>query len=447
MTIVDYTLGQGSIKNIPFQQYQNDFTFIVDGKRYQTNRLVADILSPNIKKMHFTDPSIDEYCINTKNDKIEKSDEPDYFNEFLMLASFQNSRLDLSRQKIYSEYFYQLGNFDECIRIFQTPSQDPIPDNVLDRLLSFVSSKNDKVINPDYKSIKEIISFVASHFEDLHKEQMKKFDVDMLSEILNNENLKLSNEDSLLEFILSLYKEDYSYSPLFEYVLFSNVSQEALEKFTNEVSFDDINWSIWRSICNALVKSKSPKINRSRYVSVVVEKNHIEGKEFNGILHYLTDETGGNIHDNDTIEITSNSVFQNFHPKNLVDYESPNYYESLINTNAIICFDFKDKLVEISSYSIKTNSNPRNGNHLKSWVVEVSNDENSWEVIDSHVNDESLNDSNAIRTFSIKEPTSFCRYVRLRQTGPSWENGEGNWGGSTIFLMSCFEIYGKLKQK
>lgn len=33
-----------------------------------------------------------------------------------------------------------------------------------------------------------------------------------------------------------------------------------------------------------------------------------EGHEFEGIFKYLTDKTAGNIHDNGTIEFTSNSI-------------------------------------------------------------------------------------------------------------------------------------------
>ena len=75
------------------------------------------------------------------------------------------------------------------------------------------------------------------------KEKIKILDVDMLYEILNNDDLKISSEDSLLEFILSIYKEDLKYSILFELVLFNNTSQESFEKFINEIEFYDINAS------------------------------------------------------------------------------------------------------------------------------------------------------------------------------------------------------------
>ena len=46
-----------------------------------------------------------------------------------------------------------------------------------------------------------------------------------------------------------------------------------------------------------------------------------ENNEFNGIIKYLTGKTGGNIHDNGTINVSSNSIYGNKgHPKNLLDF-------------------------------------------------------------------------------------------------------------------------------
>ena len=43
-----------------------------------------------------------------------------------------------------------------------------------------------------------------------------------------------------------------------------------------------------------------------------------QGSEFKGIMHYLTNKTGDNIHDKGAVEITSYSICN--HPKNSVDY-------------------------------------------------------------------------------------------------------------------------------
>ena len=52
------------------------------------------------------------------------------------------------------------------------------------------------------------------------------------------------------------------------------------------------------SICQKILGKK----NENRYIESV--------KEFEGIMRNLTNETDGNIHDNATVEITSNSIQQ-----------------------------------------------------------------------------------------------------------------------------------------
>lgn len=183
---------------------------------------------------------------------------------------YQTAKLDLIHQKYYLDYFYQLGNIDEYIRLLQDPSRDLSADVTFDQLLTIIKLKEEsnKTVNSYDKSIKRIISYAASHFEDINKEKIKILDVDMLYEILNYDDLKISSEDSLLEFILSIYKEDPKYSILFELVLFNNTSQESFEKFINEIEFYDINTSTWHSICSKF--NESTKIynkNSKRYKS------------------------------------------------------------------------------------------------------------------------------------------------------------------------------------
>ena len=108
-----------------------------------------------------------------------------------------------------------------------------------------------------------------------------------------------------------------------------------------------------------------------------------------------------------------------------------------------LCFDFKDKQVQLTNYSIKSNHWGVNDDHLKNWVLEVSNDGNDWKPVDEHSNDSSLNGPYKIATFKTKEIQSFYQFVRLRQTGRNWHGQPGQYH-SAFYL---FEFYGKLKNK
>lgn len=110
-------------------------------------------------------------------------------------------------------------------------------------------------------------------------------------------------------------------------------------------------------------------------------------------MKFLSDKTGWNIHDNGTIEITSNSIFDDdndYHPKHLANYGSNDYYKSKGDKLSNICFDFKDIKILLNGYSIKSGSNGSNSYHLRIWVIEVSNDAKKWEIVDSHLNELSL---------------------------------------------------------
>ena len=66
----------------------------------------------------------------------------------------------------------------------------------------------------------------------------------------------------------------------------------------------DLNDAIWESICQKILGKK----NENRYIESVKEFEREE--EFEGIMRNLTNENDGNIHDNATVEITSNSIQQ-----------------------------------------------------------------------------------------------------------------------------------------
>lgn len=141
------------------------------------------------------------------------------------------------------------------------------------------------------------------------------------------------------------------------------------------------------------------------------------------------------------IMIRSKSIQIN-HTKNLVDYDKDNYYYSNNDILSNIYFDFKDRKVNISKYSIKSYNQESYTGHLKDWKIDVSNDGENWTTIDTHENDQTLNGPIIIGRFEVqKKDDEFYRFVRFGQTGNNWNGRNCNF----IYLY-CFEFYGKLKQ-
>ena len=118
--------------------------------------------------------------------------------------------------------------------------------------------------------------------------------------------------------------------------------------------------------------------------------------------------------------------------------ECPHYFMSQDKPNSWIIYEFKWRVTP-TSYTIMSYPKGPGGNHLKSWVLEVSNDrsEDSWAAIDSRKDNFDLNDSCAICNFAIRAPQSGSfRFVRLRQTGK-------NHAGNDYLAVARLEIFGK----
>lgn len=450
---MNFSLSMKNIKGIPFQKYNKDFTFIVNGKRYITPRIVADILSPKVRKLHFTDSSMDEFYFETSNkNSTDKSDE-EYFEDFLKLYNFDQIQLDENHRRLYSSYFYKLGNINEYFRLDPDYLKPISTDNAISRLHSILEASNEisEEIDRQIINIDEIISFIASHFEEISKEEMGDLPVEILLDILKSPNLKLLEEDSLLKFVIKLYAKDHLYSQLFSLIQLNNVSESMLESFIQTIKFEDVNCELWKSICGLVVKkSEIQKSDNSRYHQKKIEFKEFKyenGHEFEGIMRYLTTKTGGNIHDNKTIEITTNSITsESKHPRNVVDYQRGNIYDCENISDVFICFDFKDKRIQPSKYSLQTSAGGVNRWHLRNWAIEVSNDGKKWEEIDRHSNDSTLNGASIKTVFNVsKVPSDFYRFIRLHQTGYSWlEQPNSNKYGFELYYI---DFFGKLVEK
>lgn len=181
---------------------------------------------------------------------------------------------------------------------------------------------------------------------------------------------------------------------------------------------------------------KSKKSEKSKKDSNIQTFDYQVGQDFNGIIKYLTDKTHGNIHDNGTIDVSSDSILSGYPPKNLLNTNKSDQYQSNGCSFAWILFDFKNMQVELSNYSIQSCSWSKNIGHIKSWVIEISDDKETWKTIDEHTNCQDLNGPSIVKTYSIQEK-KFTRYIRFRHTEECWDGG--------TYGFNAIEFYGRLK--
>lgn len=116
-------------------------------------------------------------------------------------------------------------------------------------------------------------------------------------------------------------------------------------------------------------------------------------------------------------------------------------YWSDFHPNQFISFEFLKHKIVPTNYTIKTYSYGNNGCHLKSWVLEGSDDGVEWRNIHEETNCPHLNGSFFSHTFSINQKADFkkkgFKFIRIRQTG-------ANWHDDNRLVLCAIEFYGQI---
>jgi hypothetical protein len=182
-----------------------------------------------------------------------------------------------------------------------------------------------------------------------------------------------------------------------------------------------------------------------------------------GIIAHLTRECGGNVNDCHIVDITSGSFEKetqgaNRHSgayhnnpwcaaQNAADLETDSFFESAFRgrdeniphtRNNWICYDFKEKRVIPTHYAIRTHSWYPGGCHLKSWLVETSEDGESWQEVARQEDKWEIQGEYFLRTFPVAS-CGECRFIRLVNIGR-------NQSDNDILCISAWEIFGSLIQ-
>ena len=399
-----------NLNRIQFDKFEKDFLFIVNGKTYKTNSFVANILSPHISKMTEDNMQVFYYEINTKYEGD--------FNQIIEFGEMKTINVSPEEKQYFGNILKLLGNNAEAIQFYREFEEEISFENVIQR----INTKKELEINID-----EEVKFISKNFHDFHiqfPEAISELDIDIIERIISNQELKLQDEIELFEIILKLYIKSSKYSILFSYVHFINLPYKSIREFTKNFDINDINNSIWEKICTRLeqdISKKSKSAYRTSYYNFF--KNRYFGKmDQINIIEYLTKRFHGNIHTQNVVQITSSSVENEKNRiENSVDKNDSNYFATHNEANSWIQFDFKEKKILLDSYTLKTYSHSENYCHIKSWILEVSNDGENYKEIDRHENCDLLNGCLNTATFNVSCSTPI-KFVRLKAIGPNWCN-------------------------
>lgn len=242
--IMQAKLDTSCILTVPFQIYEKDFNFIVNGEEFKTNRLIASLISPKISKMQTNDPTISQFTIETQN--------KGNFQPFLNLINFQQNHFQLKDIPFIEEVVGILGS--DYLSFVHPESQSEITtDNVFDKIIKHISYPN---VNSQL--IQEDIELIASLFYQINQDMLiEKFEIlniDVIRRILTSPQLMLKSEDQLVSIINELYLKDPYFSVLYEYVNFEYISEVKMFEFLSIFNIDDLTSPTLKKISNRLLE-------------------------------------------------------------------------------------------------------------------------------------------------------------------------------------------------
>jgi len=140
---------------------------------------------------------------------------------------------------------------------------------------------------------------------------------------------------------------------------------------------------------------------------------------FSGIFDGLSKKLGRNLANSCDVDVTASSIHPgSYGPKNVLKNDDSIWCSQNL-PNSWIQFDFKERKVSITSYSM--NDYGRN----KSWKVEGSTDGSTFEIIDNKVDTTDFQNNNGIqKNFPVQPNNKYYRYIRITSTSKNWLNDD-----------------------
>lgn len=393
---------------------QSDFTFYVGGHEYYTNKSNASFISESVSDMLRLDPTFDHYVLEIDDSHYE-------FNIIMRLMVGQPIKITPIVIKYLLNVFQKLKNH-EVIDHFNEIKNSKLTKETA--LASFITRINYG------QSVTNEIEFIASNFSSFVDDLKEDFYFDYIESIISSPSLVLDNEDSLFNFLKDLGKNFYY---LFSYVNFQFLSESSIDDFFKNFPYNKMTNGIWESLYRYFkyINSDDSDHSNQRFTS---KEFPLKNNPFDGIFAYFCEQCKGNPHLKGLLTVSSSSSSSN-NNYDVIDNKFDGYWFTANESNSWIMFDFKDKVLQLTDYAIKSDGN--GANHLQNWVIEGSNDSKNWYLLDKRIT-KALCQNYVTETFqcSLKKSNGY-RFIRLRQTGQ-------NSNFLNYLMISSIEFFGKL---
>lgn len=454
-------LSSSGLKNIVLNTglTKDEFKFIFNDRSFSMKSIYAEFLSPAVCRLHQADPTINSIQYDNYFNEFSTLKFEDIFNDEIISLLHQISSgfsIEINEDQgfllqIVSILMENEELFEKINENFQFNIQETNIDKYLENLNFFYSfTRKSKHFN-----YSKIIDNVASHFYSIHFEKLTKLPKSILYSIISNPHFKIESEDWLFDLINTIFKdgkneddenENYSIIEFYEKVEFSGLSENKFKFFLKNFDFNEMSNLLWHKLsqCFYFNYRSKDKRKKERYPPPLFEFDGKSEHYFKGIIHYLTEENGGNVDEKGVVKVTSSSTNNNYLAKYAVDLDdNQHYFQSHRQPDSWIKYDFKKRKIHPTFYSIRTRHDwGKCSCHPKNWVIEGSNTNNDsdWKILDERSEVTCLDDKNVTHAFEIQNSLSkkeCFRYLRLRQTG-------FNTGDNYYLTLSALEFFGSI---
>ncbi|KAK8843052.1 hypothetical protein M9Y10_025240 [Tritrichomonas musculus] len=459
--------------------------FIYRKKKYSFNLSAFSIVSELYKRtINLIQQTKDIYLVGKENDNIINISE-DAIKDFILIC--HNIKKPINNENVVAIDY--LSNRYEVNKVHEyTQNYISMHENELSfQKYLFYSEQND-FNNIQFEQ--EIIKNLSVYIDN---KQLLELPISSIHRILSNSSKKIDDLNKLKDFLFAcLDKYGRGASVLFSVVDLGNLKNECMNllllKYSNVFDFHFFTIELYEHQNGQIKEEETIKIQQIKIFDVLQKelndvkvkqnelltiiqnqqetikqlmdsinqiteqtKKHLIHLDFNyngnnslfGIIYHLSGECGGNVHDEGIVSITSSSVHGSQFPKYVADLpnnNTGNYFMSANETNSWLQINFKDMKIRPTHYTIRTYSAGPKNYHLKSWIIEGSNNfHENWKVLDSQNSVNYLTYANATYTFEIKEqnPDEYYKLLRIRIAGI-------NDADNFILILSNLEFFGSL---
>jgi len=283
--------------------------------------------------------------------------------------------------------------------------QKPSDLSELNRFLQIMSIED---TNDIYDNTKHVLSSFQREFSSLREENKRITENYQLSVIYMNSKLK-----DLDKVIQELKSEIIS-------------AKATIGEQNNRIQEKDSKLADNIKLLQAKDAIISEQINQ---IKELKDEYPFKSDLFSGIFDGLSKKLGRNLADSSDVEVTASGIYNNnpgsYGPKNVLKNDASIWHSTNL-PNSWIQFDFKERMVSITSYSLNDNCK------VNSWKVEGSKDGSTFEIIHNKVDSKdtidfqnsnrSFNHPSAQKNFPVDYNHKYFRYIRITSTGKRFDN-------------------------